>query len=502
MTMVTSLLLLFAIALGFSLAFTPVVRTIGIKLGAMDIPMERKVHTTPIPRIGGLAVFLSFAITTWIASTYFPHVSKLNVFNFNSAMGHIGAIVVFGCGLCDDFRRLKPWTKLFFQIAAATLAYIGGATITGVFAGGYGIHFNVFFSYAITVFWFLLFINAINLIDGLDGLASGLVFFNCLVMIIPSYINGAYLSAFYFTIMGGAVLGFLRYNFNPAIIFLGDGGSYFLGYMVALLAIQGSMKSQVGALMLIPLLALGVPIFDSILAPVRRWVIGRKMFQPDKGHIHHQLLRMGFSSRNSVLLIYGITMALCIIAIFLITFRGHGFEGISLALLLFGMIFLVRKLGYLEYLALDKIYGWFQDVTDVAGFSQKRRSFLSLQIAASKSQNMDDLWGYIIEALEMLNFNQAQLYLTMEPVREWKMEGNNYLAKSKTADSENKVVDDADSILKFEIPLREYGANIFLGKLVLIKDLKLGYLQPYTIRRVEHLRRTLIPAIKRLKNSG
>jgi UDP-GlcNAc:undecaprenyl-phosphate GlcNAc-1-phosphate transferase len=259
------------------------------------------------------------------------------------------------------------------------------------------------------------------------------------------------------------------------------------------------MKSHVGVLMLIPLLALGVPIFDTIFSPIRRWIIGRNMFHPDKGHFHHHLLRIGFSSRSAVFLIYGITMVLCLAAILIITFRGKGLEGFFLALLLFGLFFLVRKLGYVEYLAFDKFYGWFQDVTDVAGISQNRRSFLSLQIAIGKSQNMDELWEHLIEATKALKFNEAQLHLPNEPVREWKVGDDNYLLKSKNTVSNNKEVNNIDSLFRVEIPLTENGDENFLGKLILVKDLRLDHLQPYTIRRVEHLRRTLIPILKRLE---
>ena len=497
MTIAATLMLLFLFSLGLSLAFTPMVTALGIRLGAIDIPKERKVHTKPTPRIGGLAVFLAAITTIYLSSIFLTPVSKLLVFNAHAAFGLGGMLVVFGCGLWDDFRRLNPWIKLFLQILGATLAFAGGASINGFFIGSYSVKLGFLISYAVTVFWFLLFINAVNLIDGLDGLAGGVVFFTCILMVFLSYSNGAYLSAFYFSVLGGAILGFLRYNFNPATIFLGDGGSYLLGYAVAILAIQSSTKSQVGVLMLIPLLALGVPIFDTILSPIRRFIRGRSMFQPDKGHIHHVFLKMGLSSSNAVWVIYGITMALCLLAIFLITFRGKGLEGIVLALLLFGTIILVRKMGYLEYLAFDKFYGWFEDVTDVAGFSQKRRSFLSMQIAIGRSQDIDELWENVVDALVMLKFNEAQLYLEKEPAREWKMAEDNDLLKTKTSGSENKDVDGFDSLFKIEIPLKENGD--ILGKLILVKDLKLGELQPYTIRRVEHLRRTLIPNIKRFK---
>jgi UDP-GlcNAc:undecaprenyl-phosphate GlcNAc-1-phosphate transferase len=498
MTMMMELIVLFLISLGLSVVLTPAARSLGIKWGAMDMPQERKVHTEPIPRIGGLAVFMAFTITCCFANRFFPHAGELYNLNFNTFMGHAGAILILICGLCDDFRRLTPWTKLFFQIIAATLAFIGGATITGVYAGGYGIAFNPFFSYVITVFWFLLFINAINLIDGLDGLAGGLIFFTCLVMAVSTYFHGEYLSAFYFAILGGAVLGFLKYNFNPASVFLGDGGSYFLGYVVAILAIRSSAKSHVGVLMLIPLLALGVPIFDAILSPIRRFIRGRSMFRPDKGHIHHVFLKMGLSSRNAVFLIYGITMALCLLAILLMVLRNKNMEGLVFGVLLFGMIFLVRKLGYVEYLALDKFYGWFEDMTDVAGISRHRRSFLSLQIAASRAKSMDEMWAYVGEALEMLQFDQAKLYVTGEPVREWVKE-DSAVKKPETMDVSDKNSDVFDSLMRVEIPLRETIDKEFFGRLVLVKDLKKGPLKSYTIRRVEHLRRTLVANVPRVK---
>jgi len=499
--MVTELILLFVISLGLSLVLTPVMRALGTKYGAMDIPAERNVHTKPIPRIGGMAVFLAFVFACCIGNRLFPCAGNLYNFSFNTLMGHTGAILILLCGLWDDFRRLNPWVKLFFQILAATFAFIGGAAITNFFIGGYGIAFNPFFSYIFTVLWFLLFINAVNLVDGLDGLASGLIFFTCVVMAFSTYFHGQYLYTFYFVILGGAVLGFLKYNFNPASIFLGDSGSYFLGYVVAILAIRSSSKSNVSVLMLIPLLALGVPIFDAVLSPIRRFIRGREIFQPDKGHIHHALLRMGLSSRNAVLLIYGISMVLCLSGILLMLWRGRGMEGFVLAALLFGMIFMVRKLGYIEYLAFDKFYGWFQDMTDVAGLSQARRSFLSLQIETSKSQNMDELWEHMGELLKMLKFDRAELHYKSEPVRYWEINKKDNKLNYDDLPLSKRKINYSDGFMILEIPLIQGDPDIF-GKLILFKDLKKGPLESYTIRRVEHLRRTLISNLERLKRTG
>jgi len=153
-------------------------------------------------------------------------------------------------------------------------------------------------------------------------------------MVVLSVMRADYLSGIYFAALGGAVLGFLRYNFNPASIFLGDGGTYFLGYTVAALSIIGSVKSQVGALFLIPLIALGVPVFDTMLSPVRRWVKGKRIFQPDNGHIHHHLLNMGLSSRSVVLSLYGATVALCVLAILIVNLRN---EMVGLILVILGI---------------------------------------------------------------------------------------------------------------------------------------------------------------------
>jgi len=188
---------------------------LGARLGAVDVPAERKIHLKPIPRIGGVAVFLSFSAAMALTNLYNTQVSELFVFDQRTALGFCGALVVFGCGLWDDFERLNPWIKLLFQIFAASLAFGGGISIGGCFLGAGVLKLGAL-SYGATVLWFLLFINAVNLIDGLDGLAGGVVFFTCALMVILSVMRGEYLFALHFAALGGAVLGFLRYNFNPA----------------------------------------------------------------------------------------------------------------------------------------------------------------------------------------------------------------------------------------------------------------------------------------------
>ncbi len=539
----TTLVAIFLLALAFSLVLTPLAGKLGTRLGAMDMPAERKVHAAPIPRIGGLAVFLSFVATIALTSLYETRITDLIVIDRRIAFSLYGALVVFGCGLWDDFRRLKAWIKLLFQILGATIAFAGGVSIGGIFIGGHGLQFGLL-SYLITVFWFVLFINAVNLIDGLDGLAAGIVFFTCLLMVVLSVMRADYLSGIYFAALGGAVLGFLRYNFNPASIFLGDGGTYFLGYTVAALSIIGSVKSQVGALFLIPLIALGVPVFDTMLSPVRRWVKGKRIFQPDNGHIHHHLLNMGLSSRSVVLSLYGATVALCVLAILIVNLRNE-MVGLILVILGIGALILLGKSSYLEYLVFDKFYGWFRDVTDEAGFSRARRTFLAVQLEAGSTKNLDELWAHIGKALEMLKFERAELHLKSNGTAPLFFEGTDsrfYADVNSPNDNSSLYTgperrqmngDDppqagtqtifrgvrqqrdktvllwvngyyrrktdclSDGMLRIDLPLYSDGS-----RLLLMKDIHRDPLNYYTLRRVEHLRRTFVSNLARLQKNS
>ena len=405
----TILFVHFVIALAFAITLTPLARSLGAKLGAFDQPGERKIHRKPIPRIGGIAIFLSFFLSLFVTHFLFRLPETWIIFNRKMAMFLVGGMVVFGVGLFDDFHRIRPLVKLAFQMLGASIAYLGGVHINNLFGLDLESSYALM-SYAVTIFWFVLLINALNLTDGLDGLAAGVAFFTSAIMTIISIWGGNYPNALLFGALAGTCLGFLRYNFNPASIFMGDGGSYFLGYVIAGISIMNSSKSQVGATILIPLLALGVPIFDTLLAPLRRFFLGKAMFRPDTGHIHHRLVSMGFSTKKAVCIIYAASMILCIFSLFLVNLqnRGIGFFLLSLAIIAF--LFL-KKLGYLEHIAADSIYGWIKDVSDEAGFSHDRRSFLNLQLEISASHNHEELWQNTCEALRMLDFDMSRMSL-------------------------------------------------------------------------------------------
>lgn len=492
----TTILTIFIIALVLSLVFTPMARVLGRRFGAMDVPDTRKVHIEPIPRTGGLAVFAAFCSIMAITFLIPTDVARQLKFCTKCQCLLYGALICFGIGIIDDFKRLGPKVKLIFQIISASIAFYGGIRIQG-FMGMFPIDFLPL-SYAITVFWFVFLINAVNLVDGLDGLAGGIVFFASLVMVILSLISGDYYTCIFFAALAGSVLGFLRYNFNPASIFLGDGGSYFLGYAIAGLSIIGSVKSQMSAALLIPLLALGVPLFDALLAPIRRFIVGKKMFDPDKSHIHHRLIEMGLSTKKVVWLIYMITIGLCIMAVVIVNIRDER-AGLFLILLGAMAVMFIRKLGYFEYFASDKVIGWFRDVTDVAGLTNDRRSFLNLQIKLSHSRNLTELWHNMTVALEKLLFDQAEMELN-NGFKEHMEKNKECLSWARDGSCECEEWD-RECMLRLELPLIDNGAKNF-GRLKLFKDLRKNDISHYTLRRVEHLRGTLIDTLDKLEKAG
>jgi len=532
----TSILAVFGISFTISLMLTPLARWLGIRWGALDVPDGRKIHAKPMPRIGGLAIFISFMAALAAAMLLKTNVTNLLVLDRPTVFFFVGALIVFGIGLGDDFHRVHSGVKFFFQLTGASVAFWGGVKIAAITVLA-STPFSPVTSYVLTVLWFVLIINTINLADGMDGLAGGIALFASVIIIILNILKGDYLPALLFAALGGATLGFLRYNFNPASIFLGDGGSYFLGYMIAGLSIIGYAKAQMGAILLIPVLALGVPLFDTLLAPLRRFIRGQRIFSPDRGHIHHRLVEMGLTTKTTVWVLYGISCVLCILAVILVNLRNEQ-AGLFLILIGVGAVIFVRKLGYFEYFAADKIYGWLRDMTDATGLSHERRSFLNLQMDMAASKNLEGLWTNVVRAMEMLKFDVAEMALNRleggeaqrsKPMADgWKtgirergnatmrspvgypsltfgIQGHEHALIQTSAaggwqamwvrpgfDRERDLC--GESLLKLELPLiGEDGEN--LGTLWLVKDLKQETVTHFTLRRVEHLRRTLIAAL-------
>ena len=292
------------LALLISLIIVPFVAKLAIKIGAVDKPNERKVHTKIMPRMGGLAIYLSFFIVLFLSHDMTKqHIGLL-----------IGCTVLVLVGIIDDKTDMPAKIKLLGQILAACIVVVSGVRVefmTNFILGGV---FPLYiFSVPFTVLWIVAITNAVNLIDGLDGLAAGTSIIAAATMAISGYATGQTEMASMALILIGASLGFLKYNFHPAKIFMGDTGSMFLGYNLSVLAIMGFTKSFTVLSLVTPILVLAIPILDTLFAIIRRKMNNKPIFKPDKNHLHHCLLNYGFSHRNTVLIIYAVSavLALC-----------------------------------------------------------------------------------------------------------------------------------------------------------------------------------------------
>jgi UDP-GlcNAc:undecaprenyl-phosphate GlcNAc-1-phosphate transferase len=302
--------LVFFTAFVLSFFFTPVARQLAFKLGILDIPKDdRKVHKEPIPYLGGAAIYASAIFTMLI----FSDLDKTAV----SIM--VGGTVVFLVGLVDDIKDISPKVKLAGQILAALIAVYGGARINYITnpLPGYDVIYLEYFTIPVSVLWIVGITNTINLIDGLDGLASGVATISASTMMFIAAISGFDFILVECAVVAGASLGFLPYNFNPAKIFMGDTGALFLGYMLAVISILGVMKIVTSATIIIMILVLGIPLFDTSFAIIRRIRNKKPIMEADKGHVHHRLLDKGFTQRQTVLILYIVSIIFGAAAIFL-----------------------------------------------------------------------------------------------------------------------------------------------------------------------------------------
>lgn len=311
---ISSVLLAMGLAAVVSLAATPLVKALSVKVGAVDVPKDaRRMHDHPIPRMGGLAIFFGFLASMLL---FVPlDAEKQGML--------LGAVIIVVLGMLDDKYALPPKPKFLVQIVAALVAVMAGNQIN-VLSNP-----NIFspnpvwqlgwLAYPVTVIWIVAITNAVNLIDGLDGLACGVSTISAMTMLViallvrVSELDVAVMMA----ALAGACIGFLPYNFNPAKIFMGDTGSTFLGFIMATVSVNGMFKQYAFISFVVPFLMLGLPIFDVCFAVVRRVSHGQSPMQPDRGHVHHRLIDMGFSQKQAVGVLYVISAILGLSAVVL-----------------------------------------------------------------------------------------------------------------------------------------------------------------------------------------
>lgn len=306
----------FIVCMGLALCLTPLVKKFALAIGATDVPNARKVHTRIMPRLGGLGIFLAFVLGLLVISPFVPYDFSARDVNFIKALLSGGGLIVL-LGSLDDKFELSAKIKLLGQIAAACIV-VFGFNITVDFVN---IPFNNTYSsleswiaVPLTIFWIVGVTNAVNLIDGLDGLAAGVSGIAIATIATMAFLMGNVMVAMLCLLLLGCIVGFLFFNFHPAKIFMGDAGSLFLGFCLALLALLGFKQIAVVSF-ITPLLIIGVPLSDTFFAIVRRKLQKKPIFAPDKGHLHHCLRELGFSHRQTVLIIYGIAAFFGILAV-------------------------------------------------------------------------------------------------------------------------------------------------------------------------------------------
>lgn len=292
--------LIITILCAFLISFTttPIARVLAFKVKAIDVPKDtRRMHKKPIPRMGGLAIFLGFALTVLVFCE--PSIQLFGML--------LGAAVLVVVGIFDDIYSLPALLKLVLQLLSATVATLMGNTITGVSFFGTYISLGVF-AIPLTVIWITALINAVNLIDGLDGLSCGVSAISCISLLLSAFFlpEPSFAVILLIAALAGSCIGFLPFNFNPASIFMGDTGAMFLGYALAIISIQGFFKVDALMSFWIPFLVFALPIFDTAFAFGRRILKGQSPFTADRGHIHHKLIDMGFTQKQSVMILYSI----------------------------------------------------------------------------------------------------------------------------------------------------------------------------------------------------
>ena len=328
------MLLAMLVAAAVSFAATPLVKTLACKVGAIDVPKDnRRMHKVPIPRMGGLAIFLAFLLSVLVFAEIDRQMQGIL----------LGAVMIVILGVMDDIMALKALPKLLVQIAAAAVAVYHGCVIQffsnpNVFSETTYINLG-WLSYPVTIIWIVAITNAVNFIDGLDGLAAGVSAISTAALTVIALMVAETNVAIILSALFGACLGFLPYNMNPAKIFMGDTGATFLGFMLATLSVTGLFKMYAIISFAVPFLILGVPIFDICFAFLRRIAKGQSPMTADRGHFHHRLIDMGFSQKQSVAIAYMLTAILGLAAVLLTS------SGELKALILIGAVFVVGAIG-------------------------------------------------------------------------------------------------------------------------------------------------------------
>ncbi len=394
----------FGVALVLSLCMVPLMRPLALKVGAVDRGEGRRIHTGIIPRLGGVGIYFAFIIPMVFSLTQ----GEWDEFHDKMAGIVIASTIVLLVGIYDDLRGAGVRTKLLVEVLAALTIYAMGIRITIVTNPFGGVIVLGWLSLPITVLWIIVITNAINLIDGLDGLAAGTGILIALTLFF-SGITDAHLRLT-LVILAGSLIGFLRYNFPPASIFMGDSGSLFIGFLLAAISIVFSRKATAMATIMIPLIVFSIPLMDMLYAVLRRFYRGMPLGEADREHIHHKLLERGLSKKNVLLVLYIINF--CIMFLILLIVRQQlGYNFIGLALLLAFVIIGFRAFGYIEFIP------FFKEVTRNYKLNSRRRYYnyvlKKFKCNAYKANSPEDLKYHLTALMNEYKFNAAEVHLDL-----------------------------------------------------------------------------------------
>jgi UDP-GlcNAc:undecaprenyl-phosphate/decaprenyl-phosphate GlcNAc-1-phosphate transferase len=454
-----------------SFVFTWTVRKYANQYGWASPPVsQRHIHVTAIPRLGGVGIFCACYLTVLIAIGF----AKLSGFGANSPWFSLVRLLgpgafIFVLGLVDDLRPLGPYQKFAGQAVAASLLWLGGLRIVHlpILFGAGELHFLI--SLAATIVWVLWITNAFNLIDGVDGLAAGSAIVSTLVIFIVSVFTRSYMGSFETAVLAGAILGFLRFNFNPATIFLGDCGSLFIGFMLSALALQNGEKSSTMIAVAIPIVSFGLPVLETALSVGRRFVAGRPLFSPDREHIHHKLLDLGFSQRQVVVILYGVT-AFCGALSLLLLQPGARSVVTVLFVLAVGIWIGVQKLGYREW---DELVRVAQRTLDQKGIIVNNLAFRRVARDLQSACDFATIERALRKTLANNDFDRCELVLTgmrfespthhhtspLSSAREgvfWSWQKDNSLLKQKGGWSMNLALLNSGGVPRGTLSLQRY----------------------------------------------
>jgi UDP-GlcNAc:undecaprenyl-phosphate/decaprenyl-phosphate GlcNAc-1-phosphate transferase len=399
---------MFSLAVLISLLSTGRVMAWAMRKGWVDRPDScRKLHSSPIPRIGGIAIYISILLTlgcvycfpTTVAASF-----RSEVLDIAKLMAVSGMMVLVG--LWDDLRSLKPWTKFTAQAVIAFGAWLMGFRILSSWSSEGTILSLGLLSLPLTILWIVGITNAFNLIDGVDGLAAGAALFATSAMLVPSFHQGQLLSPVMLLALAGSIIGFLRFNFSPASIFLGDSGSFLLGSMLSLMAVQYSYKSTTAFAIGVPIVALGLPVLDTGMVVFRRFLNGKPIFLGDRRHIHHILIERGLKPRNAVILLYGVCG---LFGLFSLLFLNPSGRKVGIILVLLG-IFICVGIQQLHCFEFKELIGYI-----LRGIKYQRRYLIGNVMAGKmidgfhSARNLPDVLISLSSFLDEMEFSRAEV---------------------------------------------------------------------------------------------